>query len=235
MAPNSVSAVTSNQSATVTVGSDALHVVIPSVNIDASFPIPSPPNLQIPNEFALSYVALGQWYGKPNSAVSCNDCATSSGGSLSVGVFGFETPATAMPTSGSANYAGAGAVRGTVFFPDTGGIFSAPLTGDANLSVNFATGSISGGFKNMKAIDPCFGPSDWNDVSVNASIASGTNKFSGSTAAGSPSQNSYYGVKGSATGTINGAFYGPAAQNIGAIWTLSDGTKSALGGVAAGH
>ena len=101
-----------------------------------------------------------------------------------MGLFGYETPAAAMPTSGSANYSGAGAVRGTVFFPDTGGIQSVPLTGDANLSVNFATGSVSGGFTKMKAIDPCFGPTDWNDVSVNASIASGTNKFSGSTAAG---------------------------------------------------
>ena len=169
VAPNSVSAVTGNQSATVSIASDALHIVIPSVNIDASFPISGPANQSIPSEFALSYVALGQWYGKPNSSESCIDCAASSGRSLTLGVFGYETPASAMPTSGSANYSGAGAVRGTVFVPETGGIYSAPLIGDANLSVNFATGSVSGGFTKMKAIDPCFGNTDWNDVSVNAS------------------------------------------------------------------
>jgi hypothetical protein len=36
-------------------------------------------------------------------------------------------------------------------------------------------------------------------------------------------------LSGSATGHLDGAFYGPAAQNVGAVWSLSDGMKSALG------
>jgi hypothetical protein len=42
-------------------------------------------------------------------------------------------------------------------------------------------------------------------------------------------------LSASATGHIDGAFYGPAAQNLGAVWSLSDGTGSALGSVVAGH
>jgi hypothetical protein len=72
----------------------------------------------------------------------------------------------------------------------------------------------------------------WNDVSVNASIAAGTNKFSGTTGVTSTPQNTFS-LKGSAIGSINGAFYGPAAEELGAIWTLSDGTISAIGGLAA--
>jgi hypothetical protein len=32
-----------------------------------------------------------------------------------------------------------------------------------------------------------------------------------------------------ATGTVEGRFFGPAGQEAGAVWTLFDGTKSAIG------
>lgn len=72
----------------------------------------------------------------------------------------------------------------------------------------------------------------WNDVSLNASIAPGTSRFSGSTAATS-APGTGFSLAGSATGHIDGAFYGPAAQNLGAVWSLSDGTGSAIGVIAA--
>ena len=82
------------------------------------------------------------------------------------------------------------------------------------------------------------GGSPWNDVSVSASIATGTNKFSGTTSVSSQPASGPSGallLGNSATGNINGGFYGPAAQNLGAIWSLSDGTTSVIGGVAAGR
>jgi hypothetical protein len=42
-------------------------------------------------------------------------------------------------------------------------------------------------------------------------------------------------LSGSATGHIDGAFFGPAAQNLGAVWSLNDGSGAALGTVVAGH
>jgi hypothetical protein len=145
-----------------------------------------------------------------------------------------------MPTTGTADYSGAGTVHGVVIFPNAPGIQPATgtvlLVGDAHLSANFATGAITGGFTNVTTYDYFFPPSAWNDVSVNARIAAGTNKFGGSTADTSQlSTTSSYTLKGSATGHIDGAFYGPSAQNLGATWSLSDGTASAIGVVAAGR
>jgi hypothetical protein len=75
------------------------------------------------------------------------------------------------------------------------------------------------------------GSTPWNDVSVNASIAAGTNKFTGTTAVTSVPEG-MFSLNSSATGSINGAFYGPAAENLGAVWTLSDGKNSAIGAVS---
>ena len=74
----------------------------------------------------------------------------------------------------------------------------------------------------------------WNDVSITANIAAGSNTFNGTTAAAS-APGLPMSLSGSAVGKINGAFFGPAAQNLGAVWSLSDGTGSAIGTVVAGH
>jgi hypothetical protein len=46
-------------------------------------------------------------------------------------------------------------------------------------------------------------------------------------------------MSSAATGTFKGAFYGPNANELGAIWSLSeptsDGGKSALGVIGATH
>ena len=37
------------------------------------------------------------------------------------------------------------------------------------------------------------------------------------------------GMGANATGTIDGRFFGPSAQEAGAVWTLFDGTNAAIG------
>jgi hypothetical protein len=118
------------------------------------------------------------------------------------------------------------------------------VQGDASFTANFSTGQINGNFTNMKLYIND-NPSDygriyaypWNSVSVSASIAGGTNKFSGSTAV-TPTPGGVsapHALKPSATGHIDGKFYGPNAQNLSGVWTLSngDGTGSAVGSVGA--
>jgi hypothetical protein len=148
--------------------------------------------------------------------------------------YGFETPLTAMPTTGTANFTGF--AEGYVYSSTSGKNNGAYVQGNGALAVNFGSGAITGAFTNMKAninsLDFTNLSSPWNDVSLSASIAAGTNKFSGSTAVTSTPQAPMT-LSGTATGHINGGFYGPAAQNLGAIWSLSDGTTSVLGGVAA--
>lgn len=182
---------------------------------------------------SLSYTSFGIW-------AAANSDGTSP---FAVGAFalGFETPAAAIPASGTANYSGTGNVIGNVYVAGKIGGTPAIVNGDASLMANFGTGQINGALTNMVVHDHA-NPSQpanvyafpWNDVSVSASIAAGTAKFSGSTAAASQPV-SPYALKSTATGSINGGFYGPNAENIGAVWTLSngDGTGSALGVIGA--
>ncbi len=112
---------------------------------------------------------------------------------------------------------------------------SIPIVGDASITANFGSGAINGSFTQMTVINSTATNKElWNDVSVTANIAMGSSRFSGTTAAAS-APGTPMSLSGSATGSINGAFYGPAAQNLGAVWTLSDGTGSAIGTVIAGH
>lgn len=170
--------------------------------------------------YGLSYTEFGAWSQTDPTGVQ------SSTGYFS---YGFETPPVAMPATGTATYVQTGGVNGTVFVRSGNGVVEATVSGDASLTANFATGGVSGNFTNMSAYNSGrFTP--WNDVSVTGTVAAGSNSFSGSTATASAPGGSF-GLSGNASGHINGSFYGPAANEIGAVWTLSngDGTGSAIG------
>jgi hypothetical protein len=140
-------------------------------------------------------------------------------------VTGYETPAAAVPTTGTATYAGL--AEGAVFFPGNspGTTHCAcnivALTGNAAFTANFGTRNVSGSLTSMAA-----GGAAWNDVAFNSTIAG--NAFSGTTsvtsAPGGPAS-----MLANATGTVEGKFFGPAAQEAGALWTLFDGTNAAIG------
>lgn len=216
-----------NQGATITVvsssaASSTYQISVPSVGVNATTQVPqATANL-------LSYVSLGDWQQGTSGVLN----------SFTEFVFGYETPPASIPTTGTATFSGA--AQGTVFTPGTPFVGTA-VNGAAALSVNFGSGSITGALTKMQYVNPANPGSSsapnylpWNDVSVNASIAAGTNQFSGSTAVTSTPQ-SPLSLKGSATGHINGLFFGPSAQTLGGIWSLSDGTNAALGNVVAGH
>jgi hypothetical protein len=180
----------------------------------------------------LSYLSFGTW----NAGTASNGHTTASGAFI----LGYETPKTAMPTSGIATYTGP--VIGTVFVPASEGGTAAVVEGTASFSADFGSGHIAGSFANMKAFDfanPQIGnasgaSSPWNNVSISAGIASGGTTFSGTTAAES-APSAPYALKSGATGYINGGFYGPNAEQLGAVWSLSNhnGTGAAIGVVGA--
>jgi hypothetical protein len=171
----------------------------------------------------LSYAVMGSWTQGP-SANSPNAFSDSQF------VFGYETPQAAMPTSRTAMFMGQNSVSANVYKAVGTEIQTGGVGGNASISVDFGSGAINGSFTNMMVT-----PTEhWNDVSVTANIATGSNRFNGTTAAAS-APGTPMSLLGSAVGKINGAFYGPAAQNLGAVWSLSDGTGSALGIVVAGH
>ena len=144
-------------------------------------------------------------------------------------VTGFQTPGSNVPTTGSATYSGR--TLGQFFHGGSGG--SDVLAGAANLTADFANRTIMGSLTDMSVGDPWFtGSSPWNSVSLSASFASGQSAFTG-TAAVTSAPNHDWALKAGATGTVAGSFFGPNAEEVGAVWTLFDGTSSAIGSLGA--
>jgi len=141
-------------------------------------------------------------------------------------VTGYRTPTGSVPTTGTATYLGS--VVGKVMRPDAGqenGVATTDLSGSATLQANFASASVTGSLTNMMA-----GSLPWNSVSLLGTIAGG--QFTGTSAATSAPANGLS-LSGSATGTFSGMFFGPSAQELGAVWTLYDGTSAAIGSIGA--
>jgi hypothetical protein len=205
----------------------SFQLVIPSLGINATFTsIEGLLNNSSGWTWGYSYVAVGSWgAGTGQGSLQSNPFYT----------FGYETPGSGMPTAGTAQFAGM--ASGNVFQTNNGTILGTAVSGNANLSVNFSSGQVAGSLTQMQQWDGIpYNNSQtylpWNNVSLNATIASGTNKFSG-TAAATSAPGTSFSLSGSATGHFDGALYGPTAQNLGAIWSLSDGSKSAIGALAA--
>jgi hypothetical protein len=140
-------------------------------------------------------------------------------------VTGYETPASAVPSTGTATFTGL--AEGAIFYPGTSAGTThcacniVQVSGNASFTANFGTRNLSGSLTGMTA-----GSAPWNDVAFNSTITG--NAFSGTTnvtnAPGSPAS-----LSATAAGTVDGKFFGPAAQEAGAVWTLFDGTKAAIG------
>ena len=138
-----------------------------------------------------------------------------------------------MPTTGSATYAGV--AQGSVFYPSNPASGVTPsaseevgLTGGlASFTANFGSRTVMGSVTGLTAKG-----APWNNFSFNSTIAG--NAFSGTTLVtnsptGAPSLTS------NATGTLEGRFFGPSAQEAGAVWTLFDGSKAAIGTLSGGR
>lgn len=193
-----------------------VRVVIPSIGMDETFTANTDlRGFQGDTPFyGMNYVVLGEW-GHWSSGRTA---------SYTESVFGYETPVSAVPKTGTAQFSGWASA--TVFKGSASGAY---VDGRADVSVDFASGKLTGALTNMQ-VRSLGSAQPWNDVSVNASIVGGTNKFTGATAVTS-TPNSALSLTGSATGLIDGGFYGPGADELGAVWSLTDATGSAVGGL----
>jgi len=160
---------------------------------------------------ALDWTAFGSWSVYPDRNPN---------GHYSEFVTGFQTPGTAVPTSGSATYDGVATGNGGY------------LSGTAKLQTDFGARTVTGTLTDMRAGDWDSGYLPWNTVSLSASFASGQSRFSGTTAVTSAPGNDRS-LGAGAVGTVLGSFFGPNAQEVGAVWTLFDGTRSAVGTIGA--
>lgn len=181
----------------------------------------------------LNWTAYGSWNIRSASNVPQNGA---------VFVTGVETPDTGMPTTGSATFDGF--VEGAVALPEGGDIRTANLRGDATITADFANGTISGAAPNITAtpfgVTTSGGPvtpgpqQAWNGLAFESTFTSGLNGFSGTTGVSSAPGNSYS-LASDAAGHFAGMFYGPAADELGAVWNLHDGVGTASGVLVGGR
>lgn len=151
-------------------------------------------------------------------------------------VTGAETPDGNLPTTGTATFEGF--VVGNVTLPDGQNVKGASLLGDASMTVDFGSGTITGGAPNISATP--FGtiipgtpsspgtPEVWNGLTFSGTMTSGINSFSGTTGVSSAPGNAYS-LSSTADGFFSGLFYGPNANELGAVWNLADGVGAASG------
>jgi hypothetical protein len=144
-------------------------------------------------------------------------------------VIGFETPSQAVPTTGTATFSGR--AEGTVFNSSTDRRALGLTGGTASFTANFGARTVSGSVTGLAVRDAVNGFETgalvpWNNFSFASTITA--NSFSGTTLV-TNAPGGVTSLAGSATGTIEGRFFGPTAQEAGAVWTLFDGAKSAIG------
>jgi len=164
-------------------------------------------NIAVSSDQGLKYVKAGRWYSVVGNKYTFDDYT-----------FGFTTPDAAVPRSGTGGYAVN--VYGSVANVTDNRV--KPFTGYGSLLVNFATGAVetTGSFTALGPETPING-----GFSGTATIASGRNAFSGSF--------SLSGI-GAYSGDWLGRFYGPAAQEVGAVFKTTGPNGSVATGTLAG-
>lgn len=126
-------------------------------------------------------------------------------------IIGVVTPLDDVPKGGTASYVGVGGMRGRYSDVNVDSALSVPksLLGDVNLTADFSTGTINGGFVNMVS-----GNTSVSDFDVDMSISESGN-ISGT-------------MSGIFNGKIKGEFAGPNAEEMFGGWTVSeDGIEGA--------
>jgi hypothetical protein len=134
--------------------------------------------------------------------------------------YGVETPDSALPRTGSGGYAVdlVGALNGEV---------PSILSGDGTLSVNFGSGAVAtSGTLTEYSIDAAPLVLSTGTFSGQAQLSSSTNAFGGTF--GLTATNTF-------SGGLNGRFYGPLAEEVGAVWSVTNPDGSAGTGTITGR
>ncbi|MEO7787713.1 MAG: transferrin-binding protein-like solute binding protein [Sphingomicrobium sp.] len=187
-----------------------------------------------PASLDLDFTTFGGWYGLN----TINSVSYYTGGGQWVG--GLETPVGAMPVSGSASYAGNVNGQYSLYSKCTCADFGI-VSGNVGMTANFGTRSVTGKMTNLLVVDGTGFNDPLNDILFSASIGSGSNKFVGTTSVSGPPRapsgvgtpSGLVGLGLNATGTVVGGFFGPTAQEAGAIWTIDDGAARVIGSFGA--
>jgi hypothetical protein len=159
---------------------------------------------------AYNYMTLGMW----------GDCATNCGVANETGVIGYyvygqETPAGAIPASGTANYTGATSGN---YMDAAGQLFG--VTSTVAVSADFLNRSLAMSTASSSVMDGNGVSTAKPDLNIRMSTltyGSNSNTFSGNVS-----------DEGNRSGTATGRFFGPAAQEIGGVYYVkgTDGSTN---------
>ena len=131
---------------------------------------------------------------------------------------GLETHPDNMPTTGSATFNGR--MIGQVIPAGTAEVH--PLTGDVELTADFAGGGIDGTITVEQAT---FNES----LSLDGAIHSGSNRFDGAVTAGPAGDSAAMSFSEGAEGDFDGRFFGPAAEEVGGAWSIEQDGRVGVG------
>jgi hypothetical protein len=160
------------------------------------------------------YVGGGVWQRTVQSGGSVN-------GTADIFTYGVETPDASLVRTGSGTYPVQ--LRGIGAFNDTVGA----TRGSGNVSVDFGSGALTGN-GTIFTIAPNGNREGDRPWRMTAALSSNANRFAGSFGMGLP-----FGFTPlDMSGAIDGRFYGPAAEELGASWYWRD---SFLGTTFAGY
>ena len=187
---------------------------------------------------ALNYTLMGLWIVSSNAVPDTVYWG--------LGISGYQTPTSGVPTSGSATYvSGApgsspnsglvspttGGVYGLVFVPSGSLVVTGDIRGQASVNVNFATANVTGSLTSMTSsiagLDTA--PVPWNSVALAGNLTGAT--VQGTTSV-TTAPTDLLALGSGATGTFTGALFGPNAKELGASWNLYDPAgngKTAIG------
>ncbi len=168
----------------------------------------------------LDYTRYGNWAAFSVS----NNVSTLIGGGAFVG--GYQTPTANLPAAGSASYTG----TSRILWGGPGN--SAVGTGEASVTANFGTGSVNGTMTNFALADETGFHDVFNDLGFTAQLAPGQNSFAGTVSVTS-APGGLFSLPMGSTGSLSGLFFGPGAQEVGGVWTLTGATGRAIGSFGA--
>ena len=154
----------------------------------------------------LNASAYGLWGSNDSTIVDTTNASRFGGFAI-----GNLTPPASIPATGSATF------TGTTIAIGGGGSVDTTLLGTAQIVSNFATGNVTANFTNFSTIPGQAG---------SFPNLSGTASISGNAYAGTVSGTGL-------TGSLNGNFYGTAAQETAGVWQASGGGNTWIGSYGA--
>ncbi len=162
------------------------------------------------------YSGLGYWQrtttGSSDSSVS-----------VDFFIYGLNTAAASVPTTGQAAFGTS--VYGLVTLPGSEARF---FQGTGRMDVDFLDGLfITSASANETGIQSQTNYGNGVTIAGSGKLSSGANAFSGAI--------TYNGLNSTSTGTVNGQFYGPTAQELGAAFTTTGPDGSSTSGVIWGN